>query len=96
MVEDLSKKGKPSNSLFVCDVSESMMAYSEIMSISDDSLIIDEYVRDFSRSIATTCMEVRLALGLSISKLSEEPWRGNFINFSSVNPQLHRIQRETL
>ncbi|RWR78829.1 plant/T31B5-30 protein [Cinnamomum micranthum f. kanehirae] len=38
---------------------------------------------------------VSIALGLLTSELSEEPWRGNVINLS-VNPQLHRIQGETL
>ncbi|KAJ8617861.1 hypothetical protein MRB53_014047 [Persea americana] len=96
MVEDLSKKGKLSNCLFICDVSKSMMACSEIMRLIGDTPIIDEQVSDFSRSVAATRMEVCLALGLLTSELSEEPWRGNFINFSSVNPQLHRIQGETL
>ncbi|RWR78827.1 plant/T31B5-30 protein [Cinnamomum micranthum f. kanehirae] len=40
-------------------------------------------------------MEVCVALGLLTSELSEEPWRGNVINFSQ-NPQLHRIEGETL
>ncbi|RWR78951.1 hypothetical protein CKAN_00750500 [Cinnamomum micranthum f. kanehirae] len=68
MVEDLSKEGKLSNCLSVCDV---------------------------SRSMGGTPMEVCVALGLLASELSEEPWRGNVINFSQ-NPQLHRIEGETL
>ena len=68
MVEDLSKKGKLSNCLSVCDVSGSM----------------DE-----------TPMEVCVTLGLLVSELSEDPWRGNVMNFS-LNPQLRRIQGETL
>ncbi|RWR78825.1 hypothetical protein CKAN_00737700 [Cinnamomum micranthum f. kanehirae] len=68
MVEDLSSKGKLSNSLSVCDVSGSMYG---------------------------TPMQVCVALGLLTSELSEEPWRGNVITFSA-NPQLHRIQGETL
>ncbi|KAJ8647553.1 hypothetical protein MRB53_000576 [Persea americana] len=39
--------------------------------------------------------KVSIALGLLTSELSEEPWRGNVINFS-VNPQLHIIEWKTL
>ncbi|XXG39663.1 hypothetical protein AAC387_Pa01g0564 [Persea americana] len=39
--------------------------------------------------------KVSIALGLLTSELSEEPWRGNVINFS-VNPQLDRIEGKTL
>eukprot|EP00268_Persea_americana_P017382 TRINITY_DN18377_c0_g1_i10.p1 TRINITY_DN18377_c0_g1~~TRINITY_DN18377_c0_g1_i10.p1 ORF type:complete len:224 (+),score=48.24 TRINITY_DN18377_c0_g1_i10:204-875(+) len=38
---------------------------------------------------------VSVALGLLTSELSEEPWRGNVINFSE-DPQLYRIQGKTL
>ncbi|RWR78837.1 hypothetical protein CKAN_00738900 [Cinnamomum micranthum f. kanehirae] len=38
---------------------------------------------------------VSIAFGLLTSELSEEPWRGNVINFCE-DPQLHRIQGETL
>ncbi|XXG39696.1 hypothetical protein AAC387_Pa01g0589 [Persea americana] len=68
MVEHLSKAGKLTSCLSVCDVSGSMDG---------------------------TPMEVCVALGLLASELSEEPWRGNVINFSE-DPQLYRIQGKTL
>ncbi|XP_021718160.1 uncharacterized protein LOC110685912 [Chenopodium quinoa] len=68
MVEDLSKEGKLSNCLAVCDVSGSMHG---------------------------TPMEVCVALGLLLSELSEEPWKGKVITFSA-NPQLHVIQGSDL
>ncbi|CAL5413549.1 unnamed protein product [Camellia sinensis] len=40
-------------------------------------------------------MEVCVALGLLISELSEEPWKGNVITFS-VNPQLHKVEGNSL
>ncbi|KAJ8647554.1 hypothetical protein MRB53_000577 [Persea americana] len=52
-------------------------------------------VCDVSGSMDGRPMEVCVALGLLTSELSEEPWRGNVITFSA-NPQLHRIQGETL
>ncbi|KAG2722088.1 hypothetical protein I3760_02G113600 [Carya illinoinensis] len=68
MVADLSKKGKLTNCIAVCDVSGSMSG---------------------------TPMEVCVALGLLVSELSEEPWKGKVITFSS-NPQLHLIEGFTL
>ncbi|KAF5452691.1 hypothetical protein F2P56_027660, partial [Juglans regia] len=68
MVADLSKKGKLTNCIAVCDVSGSMSG---------------------------TPMEVCLALGLLVSELSEEPWKGMVITFSE-NPQLHLIEGFTL
>uniref|UniRef100_A0A803LHK8 Uncharacterized protein n=1 Tax=Chenopodium quinoa TaxID=63459 RepID=A0A803LHK8_CHEQI len=68
MVEDLSKEGKLSNCLAVCDVSGSM---------------------------GGTPMEVCVALGLLLSELSEEPWKGKVITFSA-NPQLHVIEGNCL
>lgn len=68
MVEDLSKKGKLTNCIAVCDVSGSMTG---------------------------TPMEVSVALGLLVSELSEEPWKGNVITFSET-PQLHKIQGDSL
>ncbi|KAL4610124.1 hypothetical protein ACB092_08G029400 [Castanea dentata] len=68
MVDDLSKKGKLSNCIAVCDVSESM---------SGDP------------------MEVCMALGLMISELSEDPWKGQVITFDD-NPKIQRIQGESL
>uniref|UniRef100_A0A803MN09 DUF7788 domain-containing protein n=1 Tax=Chenopodium quinoa TaxID=63459 RepID=A0A803MN09_CHEQI len=40
-------------------------------------------------------MEVSVALGLLISELSEEPWKGKLITFST-NPKFHTITGETL
>lgn len=40
-------------------------------------------------------MEVCVALGLLVSELSEEPWKGQVITFSE-NPQLHIIKGNTL
>ncbi|CAI0457891.1 unnamed protein product [Linum tenue] len=68
VVEDMSKKGKLSNCLAVCDVSGSMSG---------------------------TPMEVCVALGLLVSELSEEPWKGKVITFSE-KPELHLVQGETL
>ncbi|PON98699.1 hypothetical protein TorRG33x02_055990 [Trema orientale] len=68
MVEDLSKKGKLSNCIAVCDVSGSMSGIP---------------------------MEVSVALGLLVSELSEEPWKGKVITFSQ-NPELHVIEGDTL
>ncbi|CAI0457895.1 unnamed protein product [Linum tenue] len=64
----MSKKGKLSNCLAVCDVSGSMSG---------------------------TPMEVCVALGLLVSELSEEPWKGKVITFSE-KPELHLVQGETL
>ncbi|KAL6011725.1 hypothetical protein ACLOJK_002189 [Asimina triloba] len=52
-------------------------------------------VCDVSGSMAGTPMEVCVALGLLISELSEEPWKGNVITFSR-NPQLQQVRGETL
>ncbi|PON43347.1 hypothetical protein PanWU01x14_274460 [Parasponia andersonii] len=40
-------------------------------------------------------MEVSVALGLLVSELSEEPWKGKVITFSQ-NPELHVIEGDTL
>ncbi|RWR78840.1 LOW QUALITY PROTEIN: hypothetical protein CKAN_00739200 [Cinnamomum micranthum f. kanehirae] len=93
MVEDRSKKGKLSNCLSVCDVSWCMNGSGRKNLFC--SKTIAGKVGEFSRSMAATRMEVCVALGLLTSELSEEPWRGNVINFSQ-NPQLHRIQGKTL
>ncbi|XP_030923505.1 uncharacterized protein LOC115953628, partial [Quercus lobata] len=68
MVDDLSKKGKLSNCIAVCDVSGSMSGKP---------------------------MEVCVALGLMISKLSEDPWKGQVITFDD-NPKIQRLQGESL
>ncbi|KAB8586115.1 hypothetical protein FH972_025770 [Carpinus fangiana] len=52
-------------------------------------------VCDVSGSMDGTPMEVCVALGLLVSELSEEPWKGKVITFSE-NPQLHLIKGETL
>ncbi|KAJ3679202.1 hypothetical protein LUZ60_017213 [Juncus effusus] len=48
-------------------------------------------VCDVSGSMEGTPMEVCVALGLLVSELSEEPWKGRVITFSA-NPQLHSIE----
>ncbi|KAI4344880.1 hypothetical protein L6164_012064 [Bauhinia variegata] len=52
-------------------------------------------VCDVSGSMYGIPMEVSVALGLLVSELSEEPWKGKIITFSE-NPQLHIIQGDTL
>lgn len=52
-------------------------------------------VCDVSGSMSGTPMDVCVALGMLISELSEEPWKGRVITFSD-NPQLHKIQGESL
>ncbi|CAN6706854.1 unnamed protein product [Malus baccata var. baccata] len=47
-------------------------------------------VCDVSGSMNGTPMEVSVALGLLVSELSDEPWKGKVITFSQ-NPQLHLI-----
>nr|XP_016510004.1 PREDICTED: uncharacterized protein LOC107827389 [Nicotiana tabacum] len=50
---------------------------------------------DVSASMNGTPMEVCVALGLLISELSEEPWKGKLITFSS-NPELHKVKGKIL
>lgn len=52
-------------------------------------------VCDVSGSMSGIPMEVSVALGLLVSELSEEPWKGKVITFSE-NPELHLIQGDTL
>ncbi|THG08408.1 hypothetical protein TEA_015066 [Camellia sinensis var. sinensis] len=52
-------------------------------------------VCDVSGSMDGEPMEVCVALGLLISELSEEPWKGNVITFSA-NPQLHKVEGNSL
>ncbi|KAL5542244.1 hypothetical protein UlMin_009954 [Ulmus minor] len=52
-------------------------------------------VCDVSGSMIGIPMEVCVALGLLVSELSEEPWKGRVITFSE-NPQLHVIKGDTL
>ncbi|KAK7274978.1 hypothetical protein RIF29_16082 [Crotalaria pallida] len=52
-------------------------------------------VCDVSGSMNGTPMEVCVALGLLVSELSEEPWKGKVITFSE-NPELHLIKGDNL
>ncbi|XVE65746.1 hypothetical protein DITRI_Ditri08aG0024000 [Diplodiscus trichospermus] len=52
-------------------------------------------VCDVSGSMSGIPVEVSVALGLLVSELSEEPWKGKVITFSA-NPQLHLIQGDSL
>lgn len=52
-------------------------------------------VCDVSGSMGGTPMEVSVALGLLISELSEEPWKGRVITFSE-DPEMHRIGGDSL
>ncbi|CAO2206395.1 unnamed protein product [Urochloa humidicola] len=52
-------------------------------------------VCDVSGSMGGTPIEVCVALGLLISELSEKPWGGRVITFSST-PQIHKIEGKTL
>ncbi|CAD5333836.1 unnamed protein product [Arabidopsis thaliana] len=50
---------------------------------------------DVSGSMAGTPMNVCIALGLLVSELNEEPWKGKVITFSE-NPQLHVVTGSSL
>ncbi|CAN8267726.1 unnamed protein product [Cochlearia groenlandica] len=52
-------------------------------------------VCDVSGSMSGTPMEVCVALGLLVSELNEEPWKGKVITFSE-NPQLHIVAGSSL
>ncbi|OMO60455.1 Thioredoxin-like protein [Corchorus capsularis] len=52
-------------------------------------------VCDVSGSMSGTPMEVSVALGVLVSELSEEPWKGKLITFSE-NPQLQMVQGRNL
>lgn len=52
-------------------------------------------VCDVSGSMSGTPMEVCVALGLLVSELNEEPWKGKVITFSE-NPQLHVVTGSSL
>ncbi|KAL8238569.1 hypothetical protein R6Q59_015136 [Mikania micrantha] len=52
-------------------------------------------VCDVSGSMFGTPMEVSVALGLLVSELSAEPWKGHVITFSS-SPELHFIEGRDL
>ncbi|KFK25559.1 hypothetical protein AALP_AA8G130500 [Arabis alpina] len=48
-------------------------------------------ISDVSGSMNGTPMEVAVALGLLVSELSEDPWKGKLITFSA-NPELHLVK----
>ncbi|XP_057949701.1 uncharacterized protein LOC131144835 [Malania oleifera] len=50
---------------------------------------------DVSGSMCGIPMEVSVALGILVSELSEEPWKGKLITFSEC-PQLHKIEGDDL
>ncbi|KAJ7979878.1 Uncharacterized conserved protein UCP015417, vWA [Quillaja saponaria] len=50
---------------------------------------------DVSGSMTGTPMDVCVALGLMVSELSADPWKGKVITFSE-NPQLHLIRGDSL
>ncbi|KAF8113313.1 hypothetical protein N665_0051s0008 [Sinapis alba] len=52
-------------------------------------------VCDVSGSMSGIPMEVCVALGLLVSELNEEPWKGKVITFSE-NPQLHLVTGSSL
>ena len=52
-------------------------------------------VCDVSGSMSGVPMEVSVALGLLVSELCEEPWKGKVVTFSE-NPQLHLIEGDDL
>ncbi|KAL6629070.1 hypothetical protein ACP70R_028835 [Stipagrostis hirtigluma subsp. patula] len=52
-------------------------------------------VCDVSGSMSGLPMDVCVALGLLVSELSDDPWRGRVITFSQ-RPELHRIDGDTL
>ncbi|GER36155.1 hypothetical protein STAS_12477 [Striga asiatica] len=52
-------------------------------------------VCDVSGSMAGIPMDVSVALGLLVSEISEEPWKGKVITFSE-RPQLHVVKGESL
>nr|KYP65722.1 Uncharacterized protein L728 family [Cajanus cajan] len=52
-------------------------------------------VCDVSGSMSGIPMEVSVALGLLVSELSEEPWKGKVVTFSA-DPKLHFVEGEDL
>ncbi|MCE5166423.1 hypothetical protein HAX54_019195 [Datura stramonium] len=52
-------------------------------------------VSDVSGSMTGTPMEVSVALGVLVSELSEEPWKGKLITFSE-SPELQKVEGNTL
>ncbi|XP_070042271.1 uncharacterized protein [Nicotiana tomentosiformis] len=52
-------------------------------------------VCDVSGSMSGIPMEVSVALGVLVSELSEEPWRGKLITFSA-DPEMQKVEGDTL
>ncbi|KAL2944832.1 hypothetical protein RDABS01_033179 [Bienertia sinuspersici] len=52
-------------------------------------------VCDVSKSMSGTPMEICVALGLLLSEISDDPWKGKVITFSE-NPQMHLVKGEHL
>ncbi|KAI3891774.1 hypothetical protein MKX03_020912 [Papaver bracteatum] len=52
-------------------------------------------ISDVSGSMSGTPMDVSVALGLLISEMSQQPWKGRLITFST-NTQLHEIKGDDL
>ncbi|KAM0874221.1 hypothetical protein ACQ4PT_037540 [Festuca glaucescens] len=52
-------------------------------------------VCDVSGSMSGLPMDVCVALGLLVSELSDDPWRGRVVTFSE-HPEIHRITGDTL
>ncbi|KAH0641248.1 hypothetical protein KY285_037834 [Solanum tuberosum] len=52
-------------------------------------------VCDVSGSMSGIPMEVSVALGVLVSELSEEPWKGKLITFSG-SPELQKVEGDTL
>lgn len=50
---------------------------------------------DVSGSMSGVPMEVSVALGILVSELSEEPWKGKLITFSA-DPELQKVEGDTL
>lgn len=52
-------------------------------------------IADVSGSMSGTPMDVAVALGLLVSELSQNPWKGQLITFSE-DPELHKIEGDNL
>ncbi|KAI3878422.1 hypothetical protein MKW98_001837 [Papaver atlanticum] len=52
-------------------------------------------IADVSGSMEGTPMDVAVALGLLVSEMSQDPWKGQLITFSD-DPQFHKIEGDNL
>ncbi|KAI3858548.1 hypothetical protein MKX03_005596 [Papaver bracteatum] len=52
-------------------------------------------IADVSGSMTGTPMDVAVALGLLVSEMSQDPWKGKLITFDT-NPQFHKIKGDIL